>query len=422
MIRNLRQEARWLGVIGVIVAVALAAAAYLLSNQRLTSPFAERYTLFAELADASAVRPGLGAPVNVAGVKVGQIGGVELEDGRAVLELRLDPDEAPPVHRGARALLVPATPLNDMQVDLAPGDPAAPLLPEGARIGIGATQSPVDSDELLRALDADTRDYLGLLIADVGVGLKGRGPDLRRLLRASGPTLRQVRRISGLLASRRRALPRLVHNLSVLAGRVGAEDPAIRRVVTAGNATLGALASQDAALRSGLAQLPGTLRTARGALRDAAPFARELRRTLLAVEPAVPRLRRTLADLPGTARGLLPLPVPALRRFTRAIAPLGRELRPASRDLERALAPLGRALNVLTETVNILGYEPEGEDRSYLFWLGWFAHNANSMLSTQDAHGAVWRGLALFSCASFAQPVPPAQALAAVLGSGAPCP
>lgn len=419
--RNLRRESRWLFVIGLIVAVALACAAYLLSNQRLASPFDDSYPLKVEFANAGAVSPGLGAAVNVAGVKVGQIAGLELRDGRGVVELRIDPGKLPRVHEGATASLVPNTPLKDMQVDLTPGDPKAPALARGATIALAHSSSPIDSDELLHALDTDTREYLRLLIADLGVGLGGHGPELRGLLRSLGPTSTQVRRIAALLASRRRQLPRLVHNLSALTQAAGAEDAAIERIVGAGNATLGAVASQDGALRASLRLLPGTLHAARGTLVDAAPFARSLRRTLTALEPAVPRLRRTLRSAPDATRGLLPLPVGPLRRFTSAVAPLGRQVRPAASDLGAAIEPLTKAFGVIGDITNVLGHDPGGGQRGYLFWLAWFAHNANSMISTQDAHGAMWRGMALMSCASVADAGPPGQLLQSVLGISSGC-
>lgn len=418
---NLRREARWLGVIATIVVVALACAAYLLSNQRLPLPFQDSYVLEAEFSNASAVRTGLGSAVNVAGVRVGQVTGVEVQEGRAVLELRIEPGKLARVHEGATASLVPNTPLKDMQVDLQPGDPQAPPLPEGARIAIGSSSSPVDSDELLHALDADTREYLRILLADLGLGLSPRGPDLRGMLRSLGPTTGQLRRIAGLLRTRREGLRTLVGDLRTLAGAVASEDDSLRRVVSAGNATLGAIASQDAALRESLSLLPGTLRTARTTLIDAAPFARSVRRTLTALEPAVPRLERTVADLPDTVRGLLPLPVGPLREFTDAVRPLAPEVRPAARDLGAALDPLKRAFAVIGETTNIMGYDPPGEEQGYLFWLAWFAHNANSMLSTQDAHGAVWRGMALLSCSSLAQPGRPAQLLESLVGRPSLC-
>ena len=48
-----------------------------------------------------------------------------------------------------------------------------------------------------------------------------------------------------------------------------------------------------------------------------------------------------------------------------------------------------------------MAHQPD-DRQGYLFWLAWFAHNVNSMLSTSDAHGATVRGYVLFSCATAA--------------------
>jgi phospholipid/cholesterol/gamma-HCH transport system substrate-binding protein len=419
---RLRREARWLGVIAALAVVAIACGAYLLSNERLASPFGSSYSIDVAFAGVDAVAPGLGEPVNVAGVRVGQIGGVTLRNGHGVLHLLIDPGKLPRLTAGTRAALVPNTPLKDMQVDLRPGRADAPPLADGATIALAQTTTPIDSDELLHALDGDTREYLRLLIADVGVGLHGRGPQLRGLLRSLGPTTAQVQRIAALLASRRHELPALVHDLATLTKAAGGRDAAITRIVQAGNATLQATASQDGALRSSLAQLPGTLTAARRTLVRAAPFARSLRRTLVALEPAVPRLRATLASAPDAVRGLLPLPIGPLRRFTRAIGPIGPSVSSASADLGAALAPLTTAFKMLGASTNMLGYNPSGGPHGYLFWLDWFFHNSNSMLSTEDAHGAVWRGLALMSCSSLSASGQAGTALKTLLGGASACP
>ena len=341
--------------------------------------------------------------MNVAGVRVGQISGRELRGGRAILKLRIDPGKLPRLHAGTRATLVPNTPLKDMQVDLAPGPASAPKLGSGATIPLRDTRTLVESDQLLRALDTDTREYLRVLIDGLGAGTKGRGGDLRRLIRSSAPTTAQLRRISALLASRRDRLPRLVHNLSVLSRAAGSADAEIARVVSAGNATLSAVAGQDRSLRQALAELPPTTAAARRTLVHAAPFTRSLRRTLEAYEPAVPHLKAAFASAPDAVRGLLPLPVAPLRRYTRAVAPESDIVRETARDVGEAVGPLTSAFKAIDQTTNQLTYTKEGQ-KPYLYWLAWFFHNANSMLSTEDAHGAVWRGLLMVSCSSGSQP------------------
>ena len=420
--KNLRRQAKWLWVIGAIMAIAVVCALYLLSNERVANPFSNDYTIKAEFDNASAVAPGLGAAVNVAGVKVGQISGRALHNGRGVLTLSIDPAKLAHVYEGASARLVPNTPLKDMQVDLVPGDPKAATMSEGSTISIADTSSPIDSDELLHALDTDTREYLQLLIANTGDGLDGRGPDLRELLRTLGPTSAQVREIAALLRTRRTVVPRLVHNLQVLSTAAGGEDESIKQIIGAGNATLGALASEDGALRSAITQLPGTLRTARTTLVTASPFARSLRRTLTDLEPAVPRLKQTLQDTPDSLRGFLPLPLPQLKRFTDATLPLAPVVRSASSNIGKSLAPLTHAFLAIGDTTNMLGFNPGANTDSYLFWLAWFAHNSNSMISTADAHGSVWRGFALFSCTSINQSGVTGQLLKTVLGTASVCP
>ena len=68
--------------------VAIGVAGYILVNQRFYLPAwvpvvgTDFYEVEAELSTAQAVVPGQGQTVNIAGVKVGEIGEVKLEDGR----------------------------------------------------------------------------------------------------------------------------------------------------------------------------------------------------------------------------------------------------------------------------------------------------------------------------------------------------
>ena len=51
----------------------------------------DRFELKAELSTAQAVTPGQGQTVNIAGVKVGDISDVELENGHAVVTMLIEP-------------------------------------------------------------------------------------------------------------------------------------------------------------------------------------------------------------------------------------------------------------------------------------------------------------------------------------------
>src|SRR6185503_5907584 len=78
----------------VLFTIAIATTGYILSNERLRFPYVEDqpYRVKVELSDAQAVTAGQGQTVRVAGVRVGDIGKVDLKDGQAEVELELDPE------------------------------------------------------------------------------------------------------------------------------------------------------------------------------------------------------------------------------------------------------------------------------------------------------------------------------------------
>jgi hypothetical protein len=71
-------------IIGLII-VSAAVGGYILANQRLRFPFIEDKptVLKAEFSTAQAVTPGQGQTVRISGVKIGDIGKVQLKEGRA---------------------------------------------------------------------------------------------------------------------------------------------------------------------------------------------------------------------------------------------------------------------------------------------------------------------------------------------------
>ena len=74
-----------------------------------------------ELSNAQAVQPGQGQTVRVAGVEVGRIADVQLEDGIAVVTLDIEKDYENLIREDATALLRPKTALKDMFLEVNPG-------------------------------------------------------------------------------------------------------------------------------------------------------------------------------------------------------------------------------------------------------------------------------------------------------------
>ncbi len=141
MKRAIRKYAKdFAAIIGLFV-LAGAVSVVILDNQRLTLPSwvpvvgKDFFTIEAELSNAQAVTPGQGQTVNVAGVRVGDIAAVRLENGKAILTLNLESRYEGRVREGATGLLRPKTGLRDMVLQLDPGTTGAALR-EGDRIPI----------------------------------------------------------------------------------------------------------------------------------------------------------------------------------------------------------------------------------------------------------------------------------------------
>jgi phospholipid/cholesterol/gamma-HCH transport system substrate-binding protein len=384
-----------------LVLVATGVAAYILEHQRLRFPWEDYYTVSAEFTSAQSVTPGQGQDVQVAGVSVGEITRVELRNGRAVVETQIEPRKLKAVYRDARMLLRPKTGLKDMSIQLDPGSPAAGRLGEDDVLPAARTVPDVNADEVLAALDADTRAYLAAVVDQGGRGLDGRGEDLRAVLRASRPAVAQTRRVTRAVADRRVKLRRLVRNLRVLSEATASREGDLARLVEASNATFGALASQEGALRQSVSLLPGTLSEAERAFTASGTLFERLGPALTALRPAARNLAPALRDLRPLLRDAVPILRDQIRPLVRGAQPLAADLPPTLRDLLGVTPDLVRAFRVLTYVVNELAYNPAGPEEGYLFWTAWFSHNANSILSVEDAHGVVWRGQLITSCSTF---------------------
>ena len=287
----IRKHLRDFAAIIGLMAIALAVASVILSNQRLTLPGwvpfigKDFYTINAELSTAQAVTPGQGQTVNIAGVQVGEISSVKLEQGKAVIGLKINRENAT-IYRDASILMRPKTGLKDMVAELNPGTAEAGELPEGERIPASQTLPDVNLDEVLASLDADTRDYLKLLLGDASIGLGGNERELAQTIRRFEPTAVYARRANELLATPRQNIKRSIHNLSLLMEELGSRDEQVADFVVSSNAVFAALANQSANLQETLRELPSTLTESQKALASVDVMASELGPTLEDLRPA----------------------------------------------------------------------------------------------------------------------------------------
>jgi phospholipid/cholesterol/gamma-HCH transport system substrate-binding protein len=392
----------------VLFVVAAGVSSYILDKQRLTLPAwvpivgQDFFTVEGAFSTAQAVTPGQGQTVDIAGVQVGELSKVRLENGRAIITMRLDEKYEGRIRRDASALLRPKTGLKDMIVELDPGT-KGPALREGGRIPVSETLPDVNLDEILAALDTDTRDYLKLLVGGGGEALGGDdgGAALRRAIKRFEPTGKGLREVNEQLATRRGNIRRVIHNFSLLSDELGDADDQLADFVDNSNAVFESLASQDRNLRATLSKLPTALDATQTGLAQTRALADELGPTLSSLRPAARALGPSLAGTRPFLRQTTPIIRDELRPFSRSAQPFVRELRPTMRDLAAATPDLDRSFKVVNTLLNTLTYNPPGpKEEGYLFWLSWVNHIGATVFATQDAHGPIRRGIVVVSCTS----------------------
>ena len=404
----------FIAVIGLIL-IAGGVSAYILSNQRMRFPIIQDkpFVLKAEFQTAQAVIAGQGQTVRVSGVRIGDIGAVELKDGRAIVRMDIDRKYEDMVHTDATALLRPKTGLKDMFIQLDPGTDDAPVAKENWTIPVDSTQPDVNPDEILSVAG---RRHARLPAA----------ADLRRRPRPEGPQRRPARPVPPLRADAPRPRRRQRRDRRAAHEPAAADHLAQRAQRRAGQPRRRPRRPRDGLLgRAALVRLRGAEHLRRGgraaehaaqttaSLGQVQRFADVLGPTTERLRPAARALDPANQAVEPFAKEATPLLAKDIRPFVREARPLARDLRPASVQLADAAPGLTRTFKQLNNFFNLLAYNPNGREgpenaarqEGYLFWLAWAQHMAIQLFSTSDANG-VFRPVTIAApCATIEQTI-----------------
>jgi phospholipid/cholesterol/gamma-HCH transport system substrate-binding protein len=359
----------------------------------------------AEFTTAQAVTPGQGQAVDVAGLQIGKVSSVSLEDGHAVVGMQIEPKYMKLIHPDAHFLLRPKTGLNDMTVEVEPGT-GKEVVEDGHRFPLAQTEANVQLEALWNSLDADTRQYLQLLVAGGAQGIGGRGVQLGNALRRFEPFVEYTAKLNKAVAARRTELARVIHNFGELTTELGKHDTQIRRFVGSSEKALGNFANQQAAVEEAFEEFPETLKVAKEGLASSNEFSTVALPTLTKLIPqaqaSTPAFKATEKLFRETTKPI----EEGIRPFSREIRPLLTSTNEASKPFEKTVRNFGNGLGGLNSFFNELAYKPK-DKQSYLFYLPWVNHEINSAFSLEDGGGALLRSQVNLSCtgASLAGPL-----------------
>jgi phospholipid/cholesterol/gamma-HCH transport system substrate-binding protein len=325
---------------GLIVVVIVLIVTYLVFTNDI--PFTRPFQIKAVVANAVNLKAR--SPVRIAGVSVGQVEDVKRAGGdstASVVTMDIN-SNGQPIYKDAELKVRPRIFLEgNFFVDLQPGTPGAPKLHDGDTIPITQTAGPVQLDQVLTALQSNTRDNLQTLIRGYGAALDGKplpGEDRTQVRAVRGLTAAQAlnrslnyspQALRGIAIVNQASLGEDMHDLSRLiagqqkvAAALSVNDQSLEDLVTNFNRTTAAFAAEQTNLRSSIHQLPGVLDAAnttfdslnrsfpptRAFAREILPGVRETDPTIQAAFPWIAQTRALVSqpELKGLVHDLRP--------------------------------------------------------------------------------------------------------------------
>jgi virulence factor Mce-like protein len=319
-------------------------------------PFRHHYEVKAAFKSANNLRPA--SPVRIAGVEVGKVTKVERAhegDEGAVVTMRIQ-DKGRPLHADAHFKIRPRIFLEgNFFVDVQPGRSGREVA-DGHTFPVQQTDTPVQLDEVLTALQTDTREDLRTLLREYAAGLKGKGAKgFNRSIKYWKPAYRDSAIVSeALLGEKEHDVSGYIDRGGVVAGALDRNREQLKSLITNFRVTAGAFARENANLEAAIAELPRTLRVAgpaldalnasfpglRGFARDIRPGVESSEETLDVTMPLIRQLRGLVSqsELRGLTADLRPT-VPALASLANESVPLSKQIREASSCQTEVILP-----------------------------------------------------------------------------------
>jgi phospholipid/cholesterol/gamma-HCH transport system substrate-binding protein len=301
--------------------------------------------------------------VRISGVSVGKVQKVDLaENGEDALAIVYLNDKYGPIPRGTRAILRTKTLLGETYVELTPGDPERPELPDGATLPAGQIAESVQLDEIFRTFDARTRAAFQEWQRQGAIAIGGQGESFSMALAELEPTFREFDRLFRVLDTQRLAVRQLFSNGAVTFRALRGREGQLADLIQSSNAVFTTTAARDRDIEALFRVFPTFLDESRltfDRLRDFAvntdPLMRQLVPAAEELSPTLISLSRFAPEAKGFFEGFGPVirrsdtAFPALRRFLRDDFPvLLRSLDPFLRNLNPFLTGLDLYKNEIT--------------------------------------------------------------------------
>ncbi|MCW2969776.1 MAG: hypothetical protein JWO23_903 [Solirubrobacterales bacterium] len=356
---------------GIIVIVVAAILVYFGFTKHI--PFKHGYRLKAQFATAVNIHPK--SPVRVAGVDVGKVSSVTRSGKAGLVTMEIE-SKGLPIHSDATLKIRPRIFLEgNWFVELQPGSPSANTLSSGATIPITQTSDPVQLDQVLDALNTDTRSNLQTFLIEYGDALTRKpnaaenaeqDPDVRGLNAAQAlakayhrgpPSLRGTAVLNQAIGGTEpHDLSKLVAGIGKVTAGLNVHEQQLGELIGNFNTFFSEFAAQSAPLRATVAELPSSLLSidrglaalnasfppTRTFARDILPGVRATNPTVAAALPWIAQVQASLTptELGGVAKGLSAA-TPSLASLEAEQVPLFKQTELFNKCLTKVIYPAG---------------------------------------------------------------------------------
>src|SRR5579859_3235234 len=288
------------------------------------------------------------ADVRIAGVSVGHVVSKSLDPhgNRTIATIEIN-NQFAPIRRDAHAILREKTILGETYIQITPGSPNAPAVPDGGLLSRGNVQPAVQLDQIFNAFDPTTRRSFQVWQDELAQAGVGNDQNLSFVLGNLPTFAANAADILQVLDIEHAALTNLVQNGGTVFAALSSNQAALRNLITSGESVFSTTAAQSKAIEDIFHVFPTFLTESRLTLAQAKTFA-------LNTDPLFKELLPVARDLGPTLTAVRQLS-PYLRNFFTNLGPLitvSRTGLPATTQVLNGAQPLLGALGPFLEQLN----------------------------------------------------------------------
>jgi phospholipid/cholesterol/gamma-HCH transport system substrate-binding protein len=292
------------------------------------------------------------ADVRIAGVSVGKVitKSLDPQGNRTIATIQMQ-NQFGPIHKDARAILREKTILGETYVELTPGTPHTPIIPDGGLLSRSNVEPAVQLDQIFNALDAPTRHAFQQWQQQLAKLVRNNDQNLNSVLGNLPSFAADATDLLQVLDVEHTSVVNLVRNGGTVFAALSKSQSALRNLITTGETTFHTTAVNNNAIAKTFAVFPTFLNEAKATMTRLQSFSLNTDPLIKELEPVATNLRPTLASVRTLS--------PYLRSFFKNLGPLITAAKtglPATRDVLNGAKPLLGATGPFLEQLNPILY------------------------------------------------------------------